>query len=1748
MGINTDLNVDPYYDDFAETKQFNRILFKPAKAVQARELTQLQTILQKQVERFGSNIYKEGTVVSGINITARPDIFYVKLNDQSDFTDPGVFSETSKVSYTVTGAQSKLVAEIVKGENGFQTQDPDLKTFYLNYIGYDGTQSATTDVKEFLQGEVLTVKVYKVEDSAAATVYGAVGTTVKTVTAASVSAHAGRSFGVTCEEGVLYQKGHFIFVQPQFIIVSKYSTIPGNVSVGFTIGENIITSGLDSTLLDNAAGFNNENAPGADRLKLVPTLITYTTAIEPEEFFALIRYVDGKAVRIRDKTQFNSISEEMARRTYDESGNYVTKGMNVTLETVGANAYAVVSPGKAYVYGNEVQNISSRRLLINPTTLEKSKPNQHTGVSYGQYYTYTHTSGQALDDFGLDGSRATLYNGSTNIGSCSVSNITPGKIFVYAIVKNAGKENTAVTKIDNTLLASGELFGANSGGRIFSVGKSNLKEVTDVKFTQRIRLNVGSSALSGTTTTLSATSTHQPISNSSILAVKSNNTVLTLNSSTYVGNQHWSAASGNRNNVDIELSASGAQFIYYDAIVSNTSADGLEELDVYVKAPWSNGRASIGLPNAIKLIEVIDDNGNGSDVTGKFRLVNNQNDNFYGISYITTKAGETVSNNDLRIKVKVLKRTSTLGSGYISASSYNSIPSKNLIQNYMSKNGITYDVINSFDFRPYLTPVVSYSIGIAGAPSVSIVSPTVVNGISPANDSSITSTHAYYMSRMDSVVIDELGDITLYEGGESENPSIPELQGLYAINNIFVPGNISTVSGNNKIKLSDVSTKNYTMKEIAGIEDKIDRLTDLVSLSLLETSARDFYIDDGNGLNRFKNGILVDSFRGMKAAEIGDPEFKAAIDKTRTIASPSVMQFPVDLKVGSSNGANTFQDIVTLADTGTRVNLITQPYATNFRNCVSNYWSFDGRTAIEPPFDAGYDVIQNPAINIEIDIAGPMLDLVDNIQEIVPLTLESSTSVNSQSGDVITTTNTTTTTSLTATPNSFTESVGNFVTDITMKPYVQSREVKVLVVGLRPNTRHYFYFEEADVNAHVYPGGVISTAVSSGGTEYNVADVEIAGTLGTAVRTDSEGTLSAVFVIPAGTFFVGENTLEIADVSQYISISSAKTSYTKAVYRAYNFSIGKSELSTITRTVDFDTTSSSSTSITSRRIQRERGPDPIAQTFVVRASQTSGATVAFVSNLDLYFNRKSATTGITVDIREVVNGYPSSTILPFGRKHLRSSQVNVSADGATATTVTFKNPVKLQVEKEYCFVVIPDQNSPDYLIYTSKVGANDLASGSAITNDWGDGVLFTSTNDSAWKSYQDEDIKFTLKRYQFQSTAGYVELEPNDMEFLTVTGTTYSFRNDELAYVKKTTDISGAQRQYQAGITDRALTITGGSAFSIGDYVLLEDGTNKFISEIVGATNSGANLTLRTPYNLTATTSATAYFAVAGRVSYFNDRKSTRLFLRKSSATSTNYIVSSDVIYGYSTGAYATVSSIDDEAISYFQPQVLTNNSIKTSTSLTLYNGSSIDKTIESNGNVYTTGLARTLRSSSNLVNAGVSPNTQDFKIRVAMTNNTFQSATPIVDADISILNVYKYNITDTPTTSSNWVTKEVVLAEKLDATGLKVLISAFRPAGTIIDVYARFVYPTNVDVQSSWIQLTNAYPEMYSSPVNTKDYREFEYNLTEASPPLEYSTFQLKYVLRHATSAELNASDLTVVPAINIFPHLYDYRAIALT
>ena len=62
-------NADPYYDDFNESKKFLRVMFKPGYALQAREVTQLQTILQNQIERFGNHVFENGSVVLDGQVT-----------------------------------------------------------------------------------------------------------------------------------------------------------------------------------------------------------------------------------------------------------------------------------------------------------------------------------------------------------------------------------------------------------------------------------------------------------------------------------------------------------------------------------------------------------------------------------------------------------------------------------------------------------------------------------------------------------------------------------------------------------------------------------------------------------------------------------------------------------------------------------------------------------------------------------------------------------------------------------------------------------------------------------------------------------------------------------------------------------------------------------------------------------------------------------------------------------------------------------------------------------------------------------------------------------------------------------------------------------------------------------------------------------------------------------------------------------------------------------------------------------------------------------------------------------------------------------------------------------------------------------------------------------------------------------------------------------------------------------------------
>ena len=141
----TDFNVSPYYDDFSEDKKFHRVLYRPGFAVQARELTSQQSILQGQIEKMGEHLFEQGAMVIPGNVTL--DIHYeaVKL---TSFTG----TLTNFVGTTVTGFTSGVKGKVVKVENwGLMNFARRIKNynkgFYIHYK-FQGNKETLNEINK----------------------------------------------------------------------------------------------------------------------------------------------------------------------------------------------------------------------------------------------------------------------------------------------------------------------------------------------------------------------------------------------------------------------------------------------------------------------------------------------------------------------------------------------------------------------------------------------------------------------------------------------------------------------------------------------------------------------------------------------------------------------------------------------------------------------------------------------------------------------------------------------------------------------------------------------------------------------------------------------------------------------------------------------------------------------------------------------------------------------------------------------------------------------------------------------------------------------------------------------------------------------------------------------------------------------------------------------------------------------------------------------------------------------------------------------------------------------------------------------------------------------------------------------------------------------------------------------------------------------------------------------------------------
>jgi len=375
MPQKTNLNINPYFDDFDKEDNFYKVLFKPGYPVQSRELTNLQSILQNQIESFGSHIFKEGSMVIPGSISYDNRYYSLKVNPTHLGIDVTVYLEYligKKVKGQTSGAVATIKNYSLPPNDGVQ----DI-TVYLKYLD----SGDDFQISQFSDDEILIVQ----ENFTYGNTTFNTGDTVLTSLSNNASA-VGSAVGL--DKGVYFIRGTFIDVPKTLIVLDPYSATP-SYRVGLNILEEIVTANDNSKLNDNARGFSNYSAPGADRLKISVQL--YKKQLDDFEdinFVELLRIDKGEIKKLQNSSTYSEIQKYLAKRTFEESGNYAidsftVDALNSLNDEISSNGIYTetqkteqrnipsddlmcirISPGKAYIKGFDVSLDGSRILDV----------------------------------------------------------------------------------------------------------------------------------------------------------------------------------------------------------------------------------------------------------------------------------------------------------------------------------------------------------------------------------------------------------------------------------------------------------------------------------------------------------------------------------------------------------------------------------------------------------------------------------------------------------------------------------------------------------------------------------------------------------------------------------------------------------------------------------------------------------------------------------------------------------------------------------------------------------------------------------------------------------------------------------------------------------------------------------------------------------------------------------------------------------------------------------------------------------------------------------------------------------------------------------------------------------------------------------------------------------------------------------------------------------------------------------------
>lgn len=1704
-----DVNVPDSNGKTPLDKNYMRILFKPGYAVQTRELNQLQSLIQAQLDRLGDSIYQSGKpVIDGsarfddqleiysVDVTTSTPLIDLDENLTDDVFD---FTSYNRVTRTTVGVSAELPlrAKVVIVE---PLEPPTIDGQYRYKLFLKNTNSETsatqTNISKYSVGDLLSL------DNSQDDTVGSIGLNVTSV-------HS--SVGAQVAKGVYFIKGCYVPVDEQYVATD----IPANSKfTGYAVlkvTEGIATSETDETLLDNARGYLNYSSPGADRyyIDLKLELLSGTDIPSDEKYITILKIVDDKVMVNYAEAEFTGIDDKLAKRTYEESGNYevnpfpihireayndLTNGglyvNNQLLDNGYTNAAAAqedlictLDPSVAYVKGYRVQLNSAIPLKFSKARETDSLQNVGISADMGMYVDGIFDSGSDIPDIENVETIYTLKSGTygaATIGSTRIRSIESNgdgtyRLFLYDIkfigtseIRTIHEDTKIVLGSSITFISDTVLKDADVRTALYDLPFSPIKNIEDVQILKKkVFSNVSVTKTDSTVGTLTVvTDTGSAFDKSPTNIIVRVAGLVSGAPSTAIVTDINVTQGTSSNTLTLTLNGLPAGITSVTATViasvTGTAKRGNKILKTATRTisnPVNGVRTLTGIKH---LVSVTGPSG------PTYEIVNDgQYDSHYEDATIRiTKTGEDTVPVTLTVTYYDFDTSDAV---YYDALSYK----KTVVSGGITSTvQIPLEDIPSYGTTP-LIDVLDFRY-VLGASQFSPIDPY----------STITFDLEYYIPRIDSVVVNNIGEFSILKGVASTEPrkrSIPSnAMELYTLN--IGPYTF----GPDDVDIEKIDNKRYTMSNIRSLEKRISNLEYYTTLSLLEKNANDATILDDLGIDRFKNGFVVDNFIGHNVSDTSEGNSVCAVDPDTNECRPAFSTRSLKLKAFS-----TAQVMPEGWLSGVHDRSITLPYkplayikqsaASESRTIVPlDTATAVGKLSLYPSADywcetneIAPNVVQNDSLKdsfinvltgledvLDVDILGTEWNSWTAYWGGKPVNSyrkKTRKKIRKRFANQIEYRRDGLTTSI-GTDNT-TVDLGERVVDLSVRPYIRRRYIYFSAKALKANTIYYPFFDGVDVGFTCY-NLLTETEFNERKNDDIVGPYlpEITPGSQTQIKSNEDGELFGVFVVPDFTksglrFLTGEREFKLSDsprnsspeITSYASTNYVASGMTKTVQSA----ILSTAVPELVRTPVAEIRINNVTHTVANSHGVCGYQDPIAQSFLIDNDEG-----IFAVGIDLFFSKKSSTnTPVEIYIVTCENGMPTQNVVPLSTVIKKTADVIVSDNQLPGppTYFEFEQPVYLSPYQEYA--VVCKSTDVDYKVFTATLGQPNIAdAGQTISKNPYGGVFFVSANSSTWTPEQTVDLTFTLYRAQFDANS--------QKEVVFNTPSVQTLRRIQ---------VTNAGSGYTSAPT---VTIDGSAtAYAVRNS---SDG----ISEIV-ITNQGEGYTNIPTVTIdppgSGGTQATAIAVMANhQVSNFVlDQDTVELAISADIKTSVtnqitiignNYKVEADSTYE----AYKSKKAWSDD-----EDGVNRNNLVE---------------------------LTSTLYTTSDYI-------------------------TPVIDTDRLNVKLIRNNIQTDTAKTSRYVTRDIQLAEKADQ--LDIYFDANRPSTVCnLNVYVKY------DDSGDWISVPILNPRFI--PVNTDPDTFSEIHYQIKSTPSEFGSFRVKI--------EFVGANIVDVPRIK------NFRAIATT